>query len=279
MSTTTTNSKGSSANAVTGAARFIVPVVGELQMDASATLVTVDQLSVSIAYDDKYEISLSEADSNTLMSSIVLSGTGATFAATLSSPSTPLQTLIKKILDDSVKFGEGGKKLPVELADQMKARFQEYFNNDLSNILEDVHLSYDVKTADGASNMIGKLDDAACEVIAQQIPKAHYAAWSDASENFQSSHLPLLDGDEIVFVFDIASELKVERVEQKTDGANVDTGANVSNAGGGKYTTSSAGTATYVYEARKIAFFVTVTGGTAAAAAAVAAAAAGSGSA
>jgi hypothetical protein len=247
-------------------------------MDASATLVTVSQLSVSMPFDDKYVIELDETDSASLIGAFSVAGEGATF--TVTRDETALATILKKVIDEGTKGAEG-KNLPTELADDMKERFQEYFSNGLSNILEDVHLSYEVKSQEGADSLSGLLNAQACEIIAQQIPQTNYDAWSDASENYLGSQLPLLDGNELVFIFNVASSLVVNRAEQKSTGVSADSSASatVSNvaagAGDGEgrpFTTSEPGTATYTYDTRKIAYFVKVTGCTAAAAAAKAAA-------
>jgi hypothetical protein len=283
MSNITTDAKGVSRSAQTTATQFVVPVVGSIEMDASATLVTLNQLAVSMPYDDKYVIALDTSGSKVLMESIQLAGSGSTFAASRKA-GDDLKNLLKTILDTATKDDENGKNLPTELADDMKARFQEYFSNELSNILENVHLSYSVDTQGGADDMNTIFDNEACEIVAQQIPNSNYLAWSDASENFLANHIPLLDDDVIVFTFEVAQELRVDREEQKTGGAIADPTASVGgpvtsvSAGnaaggvGGAFTTSQPGTATYIYQSRKIAFFVSVTGGTAAAAAAVAAA-------
>jgi hypothetical protein len=274
MSNITTDSAGALTTAVTAATQFIVPVVGALTMDASATLVTLQQLKVTMNYNDRYDITLEGADAIALRDSIVLDGSGSTFSAQLA-PSHTLAVVLKKVIDEAVKSGAGGKTLANELSDDMKTRFQEYFNNALSNILENVSMSSSVSSQAGANDLVGKLDNNACEVIAQQIPKDHYEQWSDASENYEGSGLPLLDGDSLVFIFDVASELRVDRTEEKTDGTTADSKPSSANGAadavedsdaagangvGSKYTTGQAGTASYIYESRRIAFFVTVDG-------------------
>lgn len=274
MSNITIDASGALTSISTDASVFVVPVVGSISMDASATLVTLQQLSVTMNYNDKYEIDLSGDDAVALRDSFALSGEGASFAASLSNGAA-LTAVLKKVIDQAIKAGGGGKTLAEELSGDMKDRFQEYFNNVLSNILENVSLTSNVHSQDGAESLVNLLTPDACEIIAQQIPKTHYMAWSDASdESFTGSGLPLLDGDTLVFIFQTENTLTVNRVEEKTAGSNADSKpasadgaadavANSDAAGangvGSKYTTSLPGTASYIYESRRIAFFVTVT--------------------
>jgi hypothetical protein len=99
------------------------------------------------------------------------------------------------------------------------------------------------------------LDDAAREIIAQQIPESTYVAYSDASENITTSALPLLAGDKLVFIFN-ANQVLIARGADKTPGANPDTGATAAGPAYG----AAAQNITYTYNSRKIAFYVQVAG-------------------
>ena len=279
---TTTNSPSAANVASTGAAQFVVPVVGALAMDASATMVTLNELSVSLDYDDKYTIPLTAEDSEILRTSIVLDGSGAGFSATLENTGDRFTNLMKKIIDTATKVDEGvgstpaavtygaGLTLAAELSQALKDRFDEYFRNSLSSILENVEMHSSVGSQAGAEDMAGKLDANACEIIAQQIPKAAYAAWSDASENFVGKGgLPLRNDDTLVFVFNIASTLTVDRQDQRTAGTTADTKPASAGAGdsvaqnGSRYAVDNnknPAVSTYIYESRRIAFFVSVQG-------------------
>jgi len=92
------------------------------------------------------------------------------------------------------------------------------------------------------------------------------------SENFEGKKgLPLRNGDTLVFVFDIASTLTVDRQDQRTAGSQADAlGSSAINAADAVGRASNNGYAvdaninppasTYIYEARRVAFFVTVQG-------------------
>jgi len=286
------NTKDVNASATTSSTRFIVPVMGDLAVDASATLITLDQLTVTMPYDDKFTHELSSALSADLIKSFVLSGSGQTFAVDMAAGSTnKLADVLQNVIDnakyapDASTAGDSaaqnqqdldnsGNTLDQVLGADLAKVFRIEFKDSLPNILESTNaFAHVVYSAAGAKDLSDKLAAsnaaAAREIIAQQLPKANYTAWADASENAAASYLPLLDGQEIVFVFNVAEKMVV-RTETKDDGSNLDTtaalpaaNATVAHVSDGTAYSANIGAAkgaTYYYDSRKVAFFVKVQG-------------------
>ena len=290
---TFSNTKDVNASATTSATRFIVPVMGELAVDASATLITLDELTVTMPYDDKFTHTLSSELSADLIKSFVLSGSGQTFAVDMAAGATnKLAAVLENVIDnakyapDASTAGDNaaqnaqdldnsGNTLDQVLGADLAMVFRIQFTDSLPNILEsDNVIVHTVYSAAGAKDLSDKLADsgaaAAREIIAQQLPESNYTAWADASENAAATYLPLLDDQEIVFVFNVAEKMVV-RTESKTAGSNPDTSAalpvpanadvaHVSDAAAYSANIGAAKGATYYYNQRKVAFFVKVTG-------------------
>jgi hypothetical protein len=251
----TVATEGGSANI------FVCPVVGALDISGNASLTTLQQVSVSIAYDDRYDI---EINGNALVSSFALDGSGSTFAVNWSDGTgAQFAGVMKSVIDGAEKSGKTLSKL---LGDEMLNTFKAIFADTLPNLLEsEWSLAHDVKSTEAAADMQGKLTAGPREIIAQQLPESNYAAYMDASENPTTANLPLVNGDTLVFVFDVNENLVV-RTDKKTAGTTTDAASGVTEAGApagagaaatGPYGETVQGIQ-YLYKTRRVAFYVKV---------------------
>jgi len=255
--------------------------IGALDASGSASLTTLQEVSVSINYDDLYDVTLSAADSTKIANAFTVSGNGGSFAATLSSSSDFQDVLAAAMaaatctthssaIDNS--YNVVGVNLKDNLYNEMLTKFKKVFEDLLPNILEsDWALSNDVNYAGGASDMAGKITDPEAEIIAQQLPESNYSLYMDASENPTTSALPVKEGDKLVFVFDV-TESAVARVDKKTAGTNADSNnaapagqATPSNATAGSPGAAGSGpygvnqqSIVYSSNSRKVAFQLTL---------------------
>jgi hypothetical protein len=262
-------------NAVTShvehaAATIVARPVGQLDASGEAALVTLQEVTVSVAYDDLYLQELSAADSTKLANAFAVSGNGATFTASISSAADFEDVLARNMATaicteyNSKKDISGsdasvglGLNLKQTIYNGMLNQFKRVFTDSLPNLLEsDWALSNTVGYAPAAADMQTKLTAQECEIIAQQLPESNYVLYMDASsEDAVTSALPLKDGDSIIFVFQV-SESAVARVNTKTPGANPDTGASAAaNASNGNSPYGAAQQAvTYISNTRTVAF-------------------------
>jgi hypothetical protein len=242
-------------------------------MDASgqASLNTLQQVTVSVAYDDLYEQVLSTADSTLLANSFTISGEGDEFSAVLSN-SANFEDVLARNMATAICTAESanvdpegtdasnnsvGHNLKNAILNGMINRFKREFTDDIPNLLEsDYVLTNSVGYAGGAADMAGKLTAAECEILAQQIPESNYDLYSDASENPITTALPLKHGDSIVFVFEV-TQSAVSRVITKVTGSNLDTGATPV-AGGSASPYGSGAVVSYSIDSRRVAFKFTV---------------------
>jgi hypothetical protein len=258
-------------NAVTStesaAATIVARPLGAMDASGEASLNTLQQVTVSVAYDDLYEQALSAADSTKLANSIELSGNGATYTATLHSSAdfedvlarnmaTAICTAESSYVDPSGSDASNnsvGHNLKDAIYNGMLNTFKRVFTDAIPNILEsDWALSNNVGYAGGAADMAGKLNDQECEILGQQLPESNYVLYQDASENTTIKALPLKDGDSIIFVFQV-DEAAVARVVSKTPGTSADTGASAV-AGGSASPYGSSAVVNYSTNSRKVAF-------------------------
>jgi hypothetical protein len=240
---------------------FVCPVVGALDISGNASLTTLQQVSVAISYNDRYDI---EIDGNALVSSFALDGSGSTFAVNWSDGTGAQFAGVMEAVIDGAE--NGGKTLSKLLGDEMLNTFKAIFADTLPNLLQsEWSLAHDVKSAEAAADMQGKLTAGPREIIAQQLPESNYAAYMDASENPTTADLPLVNGDTLVFIFDVNENLVV-RTDKKTAGANADSATDVTEAGApagagaaatGPYGETVQGI-TYLYNSRRVAFYVKV---------------------
>jgi hypothetical protein len=206
----------------------------------SATLSTLQQVNVSVAYDDHFEYELSVADSTALANAFTLAGNGASFTASLDGAAA--KPVIVKALTDGlcksqavVPASWANKKIGVAIYDEMVAKWTEAIENNIANILETSSFSTSVGYDGGANSMVSKLVPLECEILAQQIPEANYVFYQKGGagadkEDPRTHALPMRGNDSIVLVFNVV-QTDVIRTPAKVPGLNLDTGAS-SVAGG-----------------------------------------------
>ena len=273
-------------NAVTGqaagaGATIVSHAVGNMAASGEASLTTLQQVSVSVEYDDRYDITLSHANSTKLANAFTVSGEGATFTATLSNSSDfqevfayamenavcATQTSALDALDggaDGVDAVQSsiGLKLDVVLNNAILNKFAQHFSDTLPNILQsDWQMSSSVDWAGGAASMAGELSVAECEILAQQLPESNYELYMDGSENPVTDALSLKNGDSVIFVMEV-SQSGVVRAITKTPGVSADSGASAVLQGGEAENLAPYGYNTnanaYIENERRIAFKLTV---------------------
>jgi hypothetical protein len=268
------------SSAVTGTTGTIIArPVADLAGDGEAALETLQQLAVSVAYHDLYEVTLSAADSTKLANAFTQSGAGNSFTVTLSN-SADFQSVLTANLPIATCMEWTSKVLGVGVAEDevtsisktlenaVAAEFHYTFDtlrNTLPNILEtDGAYSNTIEWADGASSMAGLLTNEECEILAQQLPEVNYDTYKKGGENPtiaedpSTSSLQLLNGDSIVFVFSFVQATTV-RTATKTDGAQPDTATGVTiDAGGAFGTGAGKNSVSYNSNSRTVAFKVNV---------------------
>ena len=271
---------------VGAAAQIVARPVAALDASGEASLTTLQQVSVSVAYDDMYDISLNPAHSTALANAFKITGAGSSFTVTLEDADGEFQGVLATAMeaaicteykstasDDPVgsdaPTGQG-LKLKDTILNGMINTFKTIFSNALPNVLEsDLSISNTVYYAEGAANMAGLLTDQECEILAQQLPEANYELYAhmDASENAVTDALPLKGNDSIVFVFNVSVN-SFARVDKKTAGTAADNLSGVSPgdvpAGSGAVGSGPYGVAqqsssvTYASSSRTVAFRLTV---------------------
>ena len=249
------------------ASTIVARPLGAMDASGEAALNTLQQVTVSVAYDDLYEQALSAEDSSKLANAFSISGTGATFTATLSGApdfedvlarnmATAICTAESKNIDPEgtdASNNSVGHNLKDAIYNGMLNNFKRVFADSIPNLLEsDWSLSNSVGYAGGAADMAGKLVDQECEILAQQLPESNYVLYMDGSENPLTTALPLKGGDSIIFVFQVEQEA-VSRVITKVAGSNPDTGASAV-AGGSASPYGSSAVVNYATNSRKVAF-------------------------
>jgi hypothetical protein len=228
-----TNSAAASANAVTDLSGriFVCPVIGQLDLSGSAMLTTLEQVTVTVPYDDKYSIELDAQHSFSLASAFKLDGSGSSFTVAWSDASgTQFATEMKYIIDTATLTSTGtggnvdstGVTLSKALDDDVRATFKDIFADGIPNILEsDWDISSNVASQAAADDMKKKLTVGPRELIAQQLPESNYIYWMDGSENALNKNLPVMNGDTLVFVFAV-NQVVISRLPKKTAGLTAD---------------------------------------------------------
>lgn len=253
-------------------ATIVARPIADMDASGSAGLITLEQVSVSVAYDDLYEHTLSSADSTKLANSFKVDGNGASFAAILDASGDFKDVLTRNMasavlatagnsIDNS--YNEVGVDLSGNLYNELLTKFKHVFADTLPNILQsDWALSNSVNYAGGAANMAGLIVPVEAEILAQQLPESNYELYMDGSENSTTIALPLKDGDSIIFVFDVKLGAVI-RTAKKTAGTNASAPTESAAAGSpgsdgsGPYG-SAINSVTYDYNSRKVAFKFTV---------------------
>lgn len=270
----TQTSVASTFAASTGNGIYVAPVIAELDLAGSVSQETLQQLKVTMEYNDKFDIQLNNVDSLKLLNSFALSGHGKEFKVDWADANgVDFKAVIKHVIDNATCTSSGtptgantpspiGSKLADILSDQTLAVFRQYFENTVPNILESGWaLSTSVDSTNGAADLFDKLEASPREIIAQQIPESTYAVYMDASdEDMLVSGLPLLAGDKLVFIFHVKTALTLDSGSVKTPGKSADTAVDATVSNNGTQYGNAIQDITYSYASRKIAFFVQVTG-------------------
>jgi hypothetical protein len=238
-----------------------------------AALTTLQKVSVSVAYDDLYEVTLSKEDSTALANAFTVSGGvkegGATFTATLSN-SVVFREVLAGAMAAAICVEQNSDVDPAETVDAdrsslgltldvainhgMLNQFRKIYTDSLPNILEsDWAMSSSVEWAAGALDMADKLDDAECEILAQQLPESNYELYMDTSENPVTDALSLKGNDSVIFVFEV-NQSGVVRAITKSAGVNPDVGATAVAGGNESPYGYNQNVNTYLENSRRVAF-------------------------
>ena len=195
---------------------FVAPVVADLNVEANAAITILNKLSVSMEYNDRYDIKLDLSDSCILLNCFDISGAGENFeVGTLHQ--SQFHSVMTKILDNATctdtsgmiidgtaqtggpdidsdaviaagagtGAGEVGHTVHQTLNNQLLRLFKNIYTDGIANILQSGYsFSTVVDTSAGANNMWVKLNEnsrSAAEVIAQQIPLGNWNLYMNAA--------------------------------------------------------------------------------------------------
>jgi len=228
--------------------RIVARPVADLDASGSAALTTLQQVSVTVAYDDAYTVTLGEADARKLANAFTLDGSGADFSCTLTSKPDFEDVLARNMASavcnewtsTNSTITSVGKDLKTALYDEMAGSFKKIFEDALPNILEsDWELTNGVAYEAGAAAMATAINATEAEILAQQFPESNYVLYQKGGsgpdkEDPVTKALPVKGGDSLVFVFNV-KQLLVSRVDKKTAGSTTDISV------AGSTTTSTAG--------------------------------------
>jgi len=261
-------------NAVTSTSATIVArPLAALAGAGTADISTLSQISVSVEYDDLYEVTLSAADSTKLADAFTQSGAGSTFAMTLGVPANLEQVLVANLPNavcsewNSNKYPDvdsSGKNLSDAIADEMAYVFSLLTNN-FPNILESAGSETNtIEWQDGAESMSGLLSAQECEILAQQLPEANYNTYKKGGdgadkEDPETHALQLTHGDSVIFVFNFTQALTTRGAPTKVAGSTSDDTATAPNDPA--YGVATGDNVSYAQNSRKVAFKLTVAGG------------------
>ena len=215
--------------------RIVARPVADLDASGNAALTTLQQVSVSVDYDDKYVMDLTEDDAKKLANAFTLDGSGADFSCVLSNTGDFVDVLARNMATATCtewtsaksSIDSNGKVLKTALYDEMASSFKKIFEDALPNILEsDWELTNGVAFEAGATTMAGLITATEAEILAQQFPESNYVLYqkggNGADKEDPVTHaLPIKGGDSLVFVFNV-KQLLVSRVDKKTAGSQSD---------------------------------------------------------
>lgn len=239
---------GALTSVSTSSSVFIAPVVGDLNVDANASITILNQMGVQMQYNDRYDIVLDLSDSCALLNCFDISGAGAAFDV-MALHEAKFKEVMQKILDNAtctttgglsaeealtpsganvdaagVEAARTGFTLHQTLNNQLLRLFKNIYTDGIANILQsNYEFSTSVNTAAAAQDMYDKLDansQQAAEVIAQQIPNDNWLLYATpegnietgtSGENALTSALPMKVGDQLVFVFRTDETIEVTR--------------------------------------------------------------------
>jgi len=202
------------AQGAAGANVIVAPFYSQLEADGSATLDILTQENVSMAYDVSYSIVLNDASSCAILNAFELSGSGETLAVAMAdrdgegSDADAFKAMIKFVIDNAKDAS--GNTVQTDLYNDAIETFKSVYGDKIGNLLEsNWSLAVSVHSTVGAANVWSDFatDAGSRLLLAQQIPDTDYLANSDASENAVTAALPLTGGDQMVFLFNLASTL------------------------------------------------------------------------
>ena len=291
--------------ACTGSNTFVVPIYSQIDATGVANLSVVQAESVCMNYDLSFNIALSDASSGMILNGFMLEQdgdnnvndgdpglsvtmrTGANLLGKSGTWDGDFRLALAEVIEDALDAG--GQTLAWNLYESALGYFKAVYGDAVANVLEsDWSLKITVDASGGAANMWSDLNlkPEARLLIAQQIPNSTYMAYTDASENMMTNALPLLNGDTLVFLFNVSMSTiarNIQNVQAQASMANaLGNGDSLSKNLWGTATDASAGpvtdlsgdvsgnrvadlltasgTPTFSYTSQIAAFYVTMTG-------------------
>ena len=264
--------------------QFVVPLYSSIDAEGSAEVSVVQQQTVSMAYNLKFDYTLSDAqDAADLINAWVLTQNGGTtdmtasggFDAAMSTNAgevAAFKAVLQKVLLDAQD--SSNNTLTDVLYNQVLINFTSIFGDGVANVLQsDWNLSVTMDASGGAANMYNDLaaSSDACQLIAQQIPNSNYLLYVDGSENAVSNALPLKNNDKLVFLFNVTLSTitqSVESIQKMAAFYNSIPGSGVAAADASQNvvdlsanpTAASHNAPTYTVNSQIAAFYVTVNG-------------------
>ena len=200
----------------------VVPLYSSMDVTGTASIETLIQETVTMAYDLSYNATLTEAASAKIANAFKVSGGATNFKVDMDAAAkadfiAALQAAIDVATDPA------SLTLQKTLYNDALATLKTVWADALANVLEsNWSLNVTVDSANGAKNMQEDLADAgavdARRAIAAQLPESNFALYMDGSENPVTAALPLKNEDVIVFLFDVATDL-ISRANSKVNGA------------------------------------------------------------
>lgn len=253
----------------------VVPLYSTMDASGEASIETLVQQAVSMAYDISFGATITQAEAAKIANAFTITGGASSFAVGMdSSKKADFESALAAVINTAVN----GNSLTLQkvIYNDAKNTLKDVFSDLLANLLEsNWSLNTTVGAAAGAANMYADLSAADAGIraaIARQLPESNYSLYIDASENPTTDALPLKGGDTIVFLFDVRTAI-IARANSKvpatspptvTDpagGANTGSGT-VSNATGSNYGQPFGTGLVQSYAGRNdmVAFFVKVEG-------------------
>lgn len=208
----------------TGADRgVIVPFIADLYADASGTVGTLQEVAVTMTgIDQIFNVTLSAADSVKILNSFQIADTDSGAAAGVSvsmKGEANFEAGLIAALNGSTASTVDSRSLYAYLKAESRKDTVDILSYDsLANLLEASDLlTYDIAidASGGASNMYDAMNNGSAQyrqAIFKQIPQSNVEAYITPSDgttmNLEDigglAFLPLLKGDKLTFVFDVA---------------------------------------------------------------------------
>jgi hypothetical protein len=191
--------------------QFVVPLYSRLDASGTASVNVVQEEVVTMAYDSSYNyVCADDAESAKLLDAFQLSQDGSNLVVSMDhngAYATNFKAVLQDVLEDA--SNNLGETLTRDLYNDALNYFQSIYGDDVANVLQtDWSLSVAIDSVGGAQNMWNDLDANAGArlLLAEQIPNNHYMIYTDASENMTTDSLPMVGGDVIVFLFNVAMQ-------------------------------------------------------------------------